>query len=339
MSAKRFVRAGAAGLFLLTQGALAQEVCGVSNVLLKDGFEDGALPPYVTPADSTPLSISIVSPANGATVGTERVLVVGSYTGPPNTGVVAGAKVAANSNTAFVSVVRLNPGANSISAQLFSIDGAGPTATHSITYDAAAAPRVSIAPTLSSAIVPFTSRFILTRRPTETLAITRAQIDFDGNGTTDVDTTNVSSLSFAYQQPGLFAVSGTITLDDTDPGTPPELVPVATSVLSLHPQQTRFALCSLFGKMRTRIAASDIPGALNALVPDLQPTFQALWTSLGSGLPATAPQLGTIVDGRFTLDQAEYLIARPITGSPGQSRAYRVQFVRDDSGVWRIQAM
>jgi hypothetical protein len=340
MSAKPLWSVAAAGLLLLVRGAVAQEVCGVSNILLKDGFEDGALPAYTLPGDATPLSLAISFPPNGATVGSDRVALVGSYTGPPNTGVVAGGRIAANSNTAIVTApIRLSVGSNVITVQLHTIDGAGPSVSHTLIYDPAAAPRAAITPSRTSAIVPFTNTFSVATKPGEPLAITRIEVDFDGNGTTDADTANPNALTYVYRQPSLFTVTGTVTLDDTDPGTPPVLVAVSTSVLGLHPQQTRFTLCSVFGTMRTRLAAQNVAGALNVLATALRPQFQALWTDIGAQLPTVASQLGTIVDGRFSPDGAEYVIARPIAGQPGQSRAYRIQFERSDTGVWRISAM
>lgn len=327
--------------FVVTSpGIVAQEVCGVTSALFRDGFEDGALPPFSLPGSATPLTLAVTSPSNGATVGFDRVTLAGTYTGPPNTGVVVEGKVAGNSNTAWVSSpIVLTAGLNTIDVQLFTLDGPGPAITHNITFNPALGARVLLAPSQSSAMVPFTSRFVLTTKANETLAITRVALDYDGNGSIDIDTTNVALLTFAYRLPGLFEVSGTVTLDDTDPLTPPVLVPVTTQVLALHPQQTRFTVCSVFGAMRSRLAAQNVLGALNTLVPDLRPTFEPLWSSLGAQLPTIAGQLGTIFDGRMSLGETELMIARPITGQPGQSRVYRVQLVRDANGVWRIQAM
>lgn len=340
MFMKRIVSAVAIVLVALSQASIAQETCGVSSLLFKDGFEDGGLPAYTLPPDGTALSLAISFPPNGATVGSERVTLVGTYTGPRNTGVVAGGRIAANSNTAIItSPIRLVAGSNTITVQLHTIDGAGPSVSHTLNYDPATAPRVTIAPSRASAIVPFTNTFSVTTKADETLTIARVAIDFDGNGSTDVDTTNPNSLSFVYRQPGLFTATGSATLDDTDPGTPPVLVPISTNVLALHPQQAKLTLCSVFGTMRTRLTAQNVAGALNALTPGLRPEFQALWSDLGPQLPTAAAQLGTIVDGRLSPDAGELILARPVPGQPHSSRAYRVQLEIGENGVWQISAM
>jgi hypothetical protein len=219
------------------------------------------------------------------------------------------------------------------------IDGVGPAVVRNVTFDSAAAPQASVSALVATTVIPGPIRFSVAKRAGEPLSVVRVQLDYDANGSTDVDTTNASNLSFVYRSPGAFTVTGTATLDDTDPQTPPVLVPLQTRVLAQHPQQTRFALCSLFGTMRTRLSVQEVSGALNALIEEVRPPFQTLWTNLGGQLPTVASQLGTIVDGQFSRDSAEVVIARPIAGQPGQSRAYRVQFEQNDFGVWRIGAM
>jgi len=91
--------------------------------------------------------------------------------------------------------------------------------------------------------------------------------------------------------------------------------------------------------MRDRLIANDIPGALQALVPELQPTFQAIWTSLGSSLVSTAQGLGQIIDGRYSRDTVELLLARPNPANPGTAQVFQVQMARGSDGIWRIVAM
>ena len=49
-------------LLALSVSTSAQETCGVTIVVHRNGFEAGALPGYVPPADSTPLALSVTFP-------------------------------------------------------------------------------------------------------------------------------------------------------------------------------------------------------------------------------------------------------------------------------------
>jgi hypothetical protein len=188
-------------------------------------------------------------------------------------------------------------------------------------------------------MAPTTLAFDLALNPGESLAITRLRLDTDENGSIDLDTTQPDTAKATYPQPGLIKITGTATLDDTNPNTAPVQVPLSTWFLAQHPQQTRYALCSAFGTLRTRLAAGNIAAALKTLNPDLQERFEPIWTAIAPQLPAIAGKLGTIIDGRFSRSEAELLLVRPINGQPGQSGAFRVLWNVGLDGVWRIGAM
>ncbi|WP_221281967.1 hypothetical protein [Chiayiivirga flava] len=324
-----------------SSAARADEVCGVTDNMLADGFEPAnILPAYTLPGDATPLTLSIADPPDNAATGLDRIVLRGSFTGPPNTGIVAGDRVVAHSNTEFVTPpIALEPGANAITVQLHGIDGPGPSIVHHITYDPALAPRARVLPRTVSAMAPTAIAFDIALQPGEPLALTRIRLDTDGNGSIDVDTTNANALKATYLQPGLTKITGTATLDDTNPNTAPLQVPLATWFLAVHPQQTRYTLCSAFGTMRTRLAAQNVDGALNTLTIDMQERFEPFWTAIKPQLPTVAGELGTIIDARFSRGEAELLLARPNPGVPGTSNAFRVQWSRGTDGVWRIGAM
>ncbi len=329
----------AAALLLFATVGHAQETCGVTFAVLKDGFEAGAMPAYSPPSATTPLALSVTYPTEGAILGGEMIVVAGSFSGPPNVGISVNGQAAVTTNTGFVSrPLRLMPGANSISVQLHSIDGLGPSVTRNVTFDAATSASVRLDPIDVTTAIPGSVRAVIALRSGEPLTLTRVRLDFDGDGAFDVDTETAGQVSFDYRLPGLYTITGVATLDDGDPNTPLLELPLTLPALAEHPQQHRFALCSLYGTLRSRLVAQNIASALNVLAEPLRPGFQSLWTALGAQLPSVAAQLGTIVDGTFSSQISEYIIARPIPGQPGQSMAYRVQFEREQNGVWRISA-
>ena len=340
------MRNGCVGLLVFSMVVVssvgrAAEVCGVTDNVLADGFEPAnILPPYTLPGEATPLTLSIADPPANAVTGLDRIVLKGSFTGPPNTRIVAGDRVAAHSDTQFVTPpITLEPGANAITVQLHTIDGPGPSIVHHITYNPALAPRARVIPRTVSAMAPTAIAFDIALKPGEPLALTRIRLDTDGNGSIDIDTPNANALEATYLQPGLTKITGTATLDDTNPNTAPIEVPLTTWFLATHPQQTRYTLCSAFGTMRERLLAAEITKASNALSSSLIGDFKALWTALGPALAPTANKLGTIVNGEFSARTAELSLVRPIDGQPGKFRIYRIQFEMDPRGLWKISAM
>lgn len=341
-SAARLLPAIALAFVLATPtDAVAIEVCGVTDDVLADGFEPGQpLPAYTQPGANTPLTLTVIDPPDGSSTGLDRIVLQGNFTAPPNTGIAAGDRLAAHSDTRFVTPpIALKPGINAIEVQLHTVDGPGPSVVHHVTYDPTLAPRVRLLPGTVAAMAPTAVVFDTALKPGEPLALTRLRLDTDGNGSIDLDTTQPDTARATYANPGLFRITGTATLDDTNPNTPPVQIPLATWFLATHPQQTRYALCSAFGALRTRLAAGNVPAALETLNPDLQERFEPFWASIAPQLPAIAGKLGTIIDGRFSSTEAELLLARPIDGQPGQSSAFRMQWSIGTDGVWRVDAM
>lgn len=338
--------AGCVGLVLFTAvvasaSVHADEICGVTDNVLADGFEPvNVLPPYAPPGDATPLTLSVADPPNNSATGLDRIALTGSFTGPPNTGIVAGDRVASHSDTQFVTPpITLKPGANAITVQMHTIDGPGPSVVHHVTYDPALTPRARVLPRAISAMAPTTIAFDIALKPGEPLTLTRIRLDTDGNGSIDIDTPDANALKANYLQPGLTKITGTASLDDANPNTAPIEVPLATWFLATHPQQTRYTLCSAFGVMRKRLTAANVDGALKALAADMQERFEPFWTAIKPQLPSIAGKLGTIIDGRFSRNEAELLLARPNPEEPGTSQAFRMQWSRGGDGVWRIGAM
>jgi hypothetical protein len=230
----------------------------------------------------------------------------------------------------------LQPGLNTFDVVATTLDGATEELVVAITRNDAATGLAVLGVQTPSRYAPSSSRLRLELPAGVTP--TRLRMDFDGNGTVDLDTTVASTpLVFRYALPGLYAAQATI---DRATGEIPAQLIVNAPILIQHPVETRLTLCSVFGAMRAGLAAEDVSTAALSLHPRLRDDFEPFWTSLGKGLPTVASQLGIIVDGTIgTEGFAEYVIARPVAGQPGEFRAYRVQFDLGDDGVWRIGSM
>lgn len=331
---------GWAMLLLSSQPAHAQERCGIAETIFRNGFEADSLPgPLIFPP-SAPLTLTLDSGQNGSTVPGPTTTLSGTFSGPPGTGVGAKGRPALRSgNRWLIPNVPLDGGPEVLTVTATTLAGATTTQSLTLIRDDSVDASARLSVDTTSRFAPGTVRFRLVVAPS--LVVTRLRLDFDGDGIADLDSSNPAApLSYRYRQPGLYRVAATIDLQPGSPGTPPNTITRETQVLVQLLAETREDVCAAFGTMRTRLTANDVSGALLALHPRLRPTFQALWTDLGSGLPAVAAQLGTIVDGTIgTEGFAEYLIVRPISGQPQQYRGYRVHFDLGSDGVWRIGSM
>jgi hypothetical protein len=327
-------------VFVLAIDVSAAEQCGIPEVRRRDDFEATALPPPLIFAETAGLSIVLDTGQAGSIVAGPTTVVAGTFSGPPGTGISARGRPAVRAgNRWLIPNVPLDAGNNTITVTATTLAGATTTQMLNLTRDDSGAAQARLSVETPLRFAPGAVRFRLDLAPT--LAGERLRLDVDDDGSVDLDTTSLNApLVFQYPLPGIYRATATIDLVPGSSGTPPTTLTRSVRVVIQNIAETREDLCSVFGYMRTRLAANDVPGALLAMHPRLRPTFQTLWTGIGAGLPAVASQLGTIVNGSIgTEGYAEYVIARPIVGQPGQFVGFRVQFDRGPDGVWRIGSM
>jgi hypothetical protein len=328
---------------LFATTAIAQENCGYTSSLHRSGFEAGEQPTQVIlPLDSTPVAVTILSPTNGDILGVPSVQVIGSYTGPVNTGISVNDIPVINNADKFVSTrVALTPGSNVITLKYATLDGAPQAITRTVTYTPSAAPNVLLTAASAGDYAPLRMPFTLsTTFPPLQTTINRVQLDFDGDGTFDSDTTAIGKLEFAYSDAGYFLAKARVTFDDGNSGTPPVVVDSTTAVLIQSLPYTRQTLCNVHYTMKHRLQQNQPTSALNTLSSALRPRFQTLWDALQTAntLVTTANKIGEIVDGQISRNTAELLIAIATT-TAGEFNGYPMRFRRGNDGVWRIDGM
>ena len=337
MKLHRFIFACALALCPLF--AMAQQ-CGTYNgPMLIDGFgppdKSFAQEPEPTlPADSTALALTITAPANKAIVGTRTVQVYGTYAGPPATGVAVNKAAAIQTATDYVSSVVLKPGANTITVKVTQLTGETQTLTRTVTYDPLQQPEIEMTATLQGEHAPIKPSFTLT--PGTGLSMTRIQLDYDGNGTFDLDTTNVSTLlKFEYKTPGFLSPSATVTLDDGNPNTPVIVRTVSRKIAIVPLPLTRKTLCYVFYRMKSRLAAGDIPDAVKSVNADFRAEVQADFNLLAD--PADGAQrMGTVGDGTIGIRLATLTLDVIYENQP---IATSITLERASDAVWRITSM
>ncbi len=317
-------------MLALSQASPAVELCGVDPAAgsFASGFEAGELPSIpeaVLPSAATALGVLVDGPPGGSTIDAASVQVLGSFTGPPNSSVTVNGVPAYKVGTRWLAVADLLAGTNVLTVKVKSMVGGEVSVSHTLIRGAEPFPPDPVRLDVTSRIAPFATngRYNL---PT-TLS---GSIDFDGDGQDDASAVGASAvIPFFYTQPGLFKARFTLLPGGT----------FQRYLLVEHPSELRQTFCYVFGHMRERLIANDIPGALQALVPELQPRFQNLWSGLGSSLSSTAQGLGQIIDGRYSRNTVELLLARPNPDSPGTAHVFSVQMARGSDGIWRIVAM
>ncbi len=333
----------AACLLLLPAKAFAQSNCGKApKLIFIDGFRDlpfpppvDAPPPVTLPAGSTPLAIQITSPASGAVTRRNQIEVKGTFDGPPNTGITI------NGNTAFLHgnqfvlpALKLPAGQSTIEARGVSMSGSSQVATANVTVD----PEASVEPVVFDAaraggFAPMPITFSWSA--VAPLEFVRVEVDFDGNGVFELDTTDLSTpLKHVYRVPGVYLARLRLTT------APPASATYETTraVVSVNSNYVRATLCYVYERMRTELAASNVPGALQMLHPDLRPRFDTFWTANLAQLPTIAPQLGTVADGVLGRDTAQLMVTQSVVGQT-EPDAYFINFEPDSDGIWRITGM
>lgn len=329
--------------------AFADPLCGVPpDAIFKSRYEAGEVaPPSYNPLPQlppagTPLTLSVLAPANSATIGSPKVQVHGTFTGPPNTGISVNGVAALQSGNAFLSrEVSLVPGTNTITVRATTSAGATQEVTRSVTYDSNAEPVITFGSVLVGDFAPFSTRFLIgLKAGIPNPLIQRLRIDFNGDGTNDLDTTDATTrLSFRYQSPALYLASAEVTLDDGVPGTPVEVITATRRVIAEDLDITRATLCNAYEVFRSRLRTWQYTGALELFNIDVRPKYAPFFEGLGVNGTTVADGLGEIADGVIGLDDVELQLVRPIPLQPGRFHRFPLQFERNPDGVWRVSAL
>jgi Glucodextranase, domain B len=319
---------------------LAQS-CGVvpQNIgkLFASGFEFGETRPLLSPESQT-LGLIVTAPADGSTTGQESIQVLGTFTGPPNTGISvnkSAAALAISSSAAvaksFVANEVLVEGINTITIVVTAENGQTQTTTRTVTYAPATAPLAELKTETNSYYAAMRMPF----RPQAGLGkvVQSMAIDYTSNGS--VDQTGSASVNFVgvYSEPGNYLATAQITVADIG-GANPQVITATRRVVAENKQVVRYTLCRIYERVRADLQAQQITSALTYLSSDIRPRFQTLWTAILPQLPSYAPQLGTIVSGVIGSDIAAYTLHKD--DGLNRVQVFSVQFSKSASGVWRI---
>lgn len=327
------------------------EICGIvinSNSVPQFGFIpvdqlSGAVPSAGLVTDiigDGNLTVEITSPITNSTTADAYIDVVGSFSGPTNTGITVNGIVAQTVNGQFLAPnVPLNPGINTLNIIATTLTGATATASASITREGTPlflSIDVDNHSNQSTGYAPQTITFDLTigSLPNNASILT-VSVEYGYNLNSFIDntgsTTNGAKKSFTYFSPGLYEVR--LKIVDNNYNT----YSAARHVLIQNFNMQRSMLCDIYGYLKDRLKAQDAAGAANAYQPLIRNQYQLQFATYGAQMPLVATNLGTIAAGRIAPGYADLTLIRD--NSDQTRNGFPLRITQGIDGVWRISEM
>lgn len=279
--------------------------------------------------------VAIQSPAAGATIADDQVIVSGTWSGPSNTGITVNGVIAAIDGNRFFATVPLAPGANTITVVATAPDGTQVSSTAEVASTGPSPTRVT-ASTLQG-FAPLEVQFTVTSD--------REIQSVDGNFAVGYE---VCGGELGCHQPGLFSVSATEPLSFTyeEPGsyeavfnvrhTDGTTVTKTLRIIVQNQEQIDQQLRQVWAGLTSALARGDKATAMQHLNTRAQNKY-------GPVFDALLPNMGTIVASFSVLQVHEidetvgsYAVNRIIDGL---NRIFFIYFIRDGDGVWRLDSM
>ena len=278
---------------------------------------------------STVPGITISSPASGATINGDSVLVIGQVQAPANSGVTVNGVVAIidASGNFYANNVPLKPGTNTITATVTTLGAS--ISNQSITVLSLGPTPILISVDPIEGGSPLTVNFRVTT--TGGALFGQATYDFNGDGIVD----------YTLNAPG-----GTVTITLSTPGVYRPVVTardsfgrtVTRSFVVLVDANPDAKLRTIFNAMLDRLRAGDVDGALKYITGGAATQYAALFNALKQAgkLTDAVNTLGTLRGSTVGSDLGEVILSRD---TPNGTVAFPVWFLRGPDGVWRIESM
>lgn len=273
------------------------------------------------------LSIKIAAPLNGASVNGDRILVSGTFQGPPNTGIsINGVTAQTSGNSFYANNVPLNAGANTLTVTATTPDGK--SASDSIVITSAGPSPFKVTVTPQGGIAPLTIKFSVTGGT----GIQKVEADFDGNGTVDYTSTDLNAaVAYTYAAPGIYQAR--IAVTDGQNTIQSQTVAVVVSDLA----QMERVFQSIWSGMNGALAAKDKARAMQYLTQQARAKYGPVFDLLLPKMPQIMASISPLQRSRISDGYAEYAVKRP--GAGGKVYLYLVYFLRDQDGIWRLDEM
>ena len=273
-------------------------------------------------------SVTVLTPLDGITVNASHVGVSGTFQGSANVGITVNGNSAQIIDSTFCAAnVSLLTGNHQLDVVATTADGVSITQT--ITVNSTGTSLVELEADAEVGYAPHTVTFSLSANAGVTLAT--IEYDVDGDGVTDYTTTDpAATFQHTYTSPGCY--TATVTATDSTSGI---YTSYRTIAVTQADRQTAM-LRSVYYQLLDDLRRGDIPAAIKAFTATSQERFESLFTAMQPTLATLADSLGTVTRTQIGGDIGEIIVKREKNGIP---YVYTVNFIRSESGVWRIEDM
>ena len=272
------------------------------------------------------LQVTIVEPADGATVAEGSVLVRGTIVaGGQEVAVTVNGVPTALRGDAFAAMVRTEPGALLVSAHAATAAGAAAEHSVGVTVVASTTPLSDLRVSPASGVAPLGAAFSLAG-----VGGGVVELDADGDGLADFTGPALDGHVHTFTSPGVYVATATVTDDQGARSVWHAVVDVLDRAAADAFFRTRWTV------FRDRLSSADIEGALAGVVGGRREKYRG-------PLQVLAPDLAAIAGGfsdMTVLSFGEHVVEGVVTRvRDGIAHLHFVYFMRDDDGIWKIVEM
>lgn len=298
-------------------------------------------------SSTTNLSLTIQEPFDKAMVNEDTVTVMGRFEGPLGVGISVNGVGAATSGNQFAAVLNLSPGENKITVAASVINGASVEKTITVTRSAVAS-TLQIVATEQEGLAPLRVGYLA---QSTGVPISKIEVDFDGDGSFDVSSTDLTKpLYHNFQQAGLYQSIVQVT-DVQQQKQQKKLAIVVQSKEEI--EQTIRSLWgeflqafSLLGEAplqsRKESFATEATAPFDPVISYLSGEARTVYGSVLRRLPRNdvldiVSFLSTqnLVPIRITTNIAEFGVNRI---REGKKIAFIITYIKGEDGIWRLKA-
>lgn len=284
------------------------------------------------PARYQPPVLTITTPQEGTMIEGDSVLISGTLTAPPNTGVTINDEVAhrggAPYGSEFAARVPLERGSNEITVTAILLSRKQMSQTLNVTRSGHSLFGVSASP--DNAFAPATVEFTISN-PNQ-VTIQQIELDYEGDG--NVDQTIYQDfddpIAYDYTVPGIYLPKITVVDNNNDRHKYDLVISIQTE------EQIDQRLQSVWNGMNGALRAGNLGLANEHLTSTSQKGYGEIFYRLLPYMGSIISRYTAVVPIEIALTYGEYAVGENIDGT---DRVFLIQLQRDSLGVWRVEGM